>query len=459
MAGIGFALRRAYDRGGAFAPLIALGHATVLASGPWIFAIASMALITAVTEPIVGLERLADFRVAVIYAFALSLLLSSPVCVVASRLVSDALHAREDATLEPVLVGALVLVLVLTLPVAAAVFLVGFGLLNSYGAAILMCTATASLVWVTVAFCGVIKDFWSITAAFFVGLALGAVLCIGLSLFDLGADAMVCGLTAGLAVTFLYLTLTLLRALPASRPLSGVLTVVCAGRVHWLLSGGAFCAAAAIWADKVVVWVMRGEAAPGGLRHAPLYDSAMFLGCLIVLPALGKFVTEIDTTIFERTRDYLWAVLKHRTLASIEMKRVELERATTSGLNRVILGQIGLCAIFVILAPLLVGLVNLRYSQISMVRLAALGSTFQLVFLISSTVIVWFNRQRLFCVLQLCALLLNAGLTAAFIVAGERFAGMGFVTAFVLCGTVSYLYALKTLADLTYIVFVANRSD
>ena len=49
-----------------------LGHATILASGPWIFAILSIGIVTAVTEPIAGAGALADFRVAIIYAFAAS---------------------------------------------------------------------------------------------------------------------------------------------------------------------------------------------------------------------------------------------------------------------------------------------------------------------------------------------------------------------------------------------------
>jgi uncharacterized membrane protein len=458
MAGIGFALRKTYDEHGALAPLVALGHATILASGPWIFAILSIGVVTAVTEPIAGAAALADFRVAIIYAFALSLLVSAPVCAVASRLVSDALHARDPGRLEPILAGALIVALAATVPIGLMVFQLGFGLTSGYGAAVLTCTTTASLIWVLVAFCSVLKDFRSVTRAFLAGQSVGALLCVAVSLSGHGAALSVHAMTGGLALTVLLLARQILRAIPPSpRPLSGLPALAAAGSRHWRLAAGALCAVAALWADKVVMWALRGEAAPSGLYHAPLYDSAMFFGCLIIIPAIGYFVTRIDTMIFERTRDYLAAILRHRTLAEIERNRTELEDVTVCAFNRVLTWQVGLCAAFVIVTPLLIEVASLQYRQTSIVRLAALGSSFQLVFLIASTIIIWFDRQRLFLGLQVAALVLNAVLTAGFAGLGERFAGMGLLTAFVLCGTISYLCALRTMGDLNYLVFVANN--
>ena len=41
-----------------------------------------------------------------------------------------------------------------------------------------------------------------------------------------------------------------------------------------------------------------------GLVHAPLYDSAMFIAYLAIIPALALFVTHVETSFFEKYRAY-----------------------------------------------------------------------------------------------------------------------------------------------------------
>ena len=78
MAGIGFALRALSGRNTLSSVVGAAGHAAVIAAGPWLFTIASLAAITASSEPLAGHDTLATFRALIIYAFATSLVLAAP---------------------------------------------------------------------------------------------------------------------------------------------------------------------------------------------------------------------------------------------------------------------------------------------------------------------------------------------------------------------------------------------
>ena len=69
MAGIGFQLRKLSRQETISSVVAAAGHAAVIAAGPWLFTIFSLAAITALTEEIVGRQTVSTFRVIVIYAF------------------------------------------------------------------------------------------------------------------------------------------------------------------------------------------------------------------------------------------------------------------------------------------------------------------------------------------------------------------------------------------------------
>jgi uncharacterized membrane protein len=66
MAGIGFQLRKLAQGETLSSVVAAGGHAAVIAAGPWLFTILSLAAIGITAERLVGLERLAEFRVVII---------------------------------------------------------------------------------------------------------------------------------------------------------------------------------------------------------------------------------------------------------------------------------------------------------------------------------------------------------------------------------------------------------
>ena len=124
MAGIGFRLRDLSRQESLTSVVAAFGHASVIAAGPWLFTILSLAGVSLLSERIVGLGTLATFRVVVIYAFSASLVLTAPITIVAMRLVADALWLKRTEEVPKILLGAFIS--------AAAIVAVGVGVLVGY---------------------------------------------------------------------------------------------------------------------------------------------------------------------------------------------------------------------------------------------------------------------------------------------------------------------------------------
>lgn len=459
MAGIGFELRRLSREQSLSGLVSALGHAAVIAAGPWLFTIASLATITLIAEQVAGLQTLATFRAVIIYAFAVSLVLTAPVTIVATRLVADALWLKKAERVRPLLFGAYA--------AAVSVASIGVALLAIYfrmppvlGAVLLAASLTVSLIWVALSFCGAVRDYKGVTIAFAAGLFTSVLASLGAAIGGFGAAVIAWGFVGGLSLTFVLLTVRVLDAFPGrlEQPEAGFEMILSGFSSYRHLALGALAATAAVWIDKWIFWFSPvGETVVGGLVHAPLYDSAMFIASLVIIPALSVFVVQLETDFFERYQHYFSTIATHGTLRQIETARRRLAGHTLDQLVLVTVMQIGICAVLVLSAPLIVEALNLQFQQISILRYGALGAVFQFIFISSTSMLLFFDRRRLYLTLQVIFLVLNAGLTLLTVKLGETYFGVGYFVACLVASFIAYLAADRTFDRLNFLTFLGNN--
>lgn len=459
MAGIGFELRRLSRQETLSSLASAFGHAAVVAAGPWLFTILSLAIITLTVEQIVGLGTLATFRIIIIYAFATSLVITSPVTIVATRLVADALWLNRIEAVRPLLIGAYGLAIALVVPFA--MLLVYFFSVPSNLAVVLTAmSATVALIWVALSFCGAVRDYFAVTLAFLVGLLVSLVLSIAAALGGLGPAGMVWGFLVGLVVILFGLTHRVLTTFPA--PVTdlgaGFVAMIDGLKRYRLLAFGALAGTAAVWIDKWVFWFSpAGEKVDAGLIHAPLYDSAMFIASLVIIPSLAQFVMRLETDFFDHYQTYFGTIKSHGTIRQIEAARVRMKSFTLDHLVLITVSHVGICAVLVLAAPAIVDLLNLQYRQIAILRYGAIGSVFQFIFIATTAMLLFFDRRRLFLVLQLTFLALNLGLTMWTVSAGEDYYGVGYFLACLISSFIAYVMAERTFTNLNYLTFIGNN--
>ena len=95
MAGIGFALRKLSNQDNLASRSLAGGHAIMISSGPWIVIMGGLALLHILGQPLLDPSDLKTFSILVIYSFALSLVITSPVSLEATLRVSRILFQRQ----------------------------------------------------------------------------------------------------------------------------------------------------------------------------------------------------------------------------------------------------------------------------------------------------------------------------------------------------------------------------
>ena len=413
MAGIGFQLRKLNRSDSITSVLSSVGHAAVIAAGPWLFTIFALATITMTSEPVAGLSTLANFRVVIIYAFASSLVLTAPITIVATRRVADALWQKKPQDVRSLLFGSFAL--------ALPVVMFGIGALTIYfelptglAIALLAASSLVALIWIVLSFCGAVRDYNGVTLSFLLGLLISLLLTITAAIAGFLAAGMVWGFVAGLSVTFFGMTHRVLTTFPQPMvsPLAGVLGIIEGVARYWHLALGALLGTTAVWIDKWLFWFSpAGEITQGGLVHAPAYDSAMFIASLVIIPSLAAFVIKLETDFFDRYQQYYATISSHGTLGQIEQARGRLARYTLDNLALISVAQAGICAILVLTAPLIIDALGLQFQQIAILRYGALGAVFQFIFIACTSMLLFFDRRRLYLGLQVLFLTLNVLLT------------------------------------------------
>ena len=165
MAGIGFVLRELNRKETIIGSVSSLGHGMIVAAGPWIFTVVSLALIHRGTSALLSSDAGYNFRSFIMYAFAVSLVATAPVVNVSVRLTSNDIYRRTFTWCVPAILPRLLQAACCRrschLRAHFSVFTFSRDLLIAVGS-----TAVVSLVWPTLAFCGAVRDYKGITAGF-----------------------------------------------------------------------------------------------------------------------------------------------------------------------------------------------------------------------------------------------------------------------------------------------------
>ncbi len=459
MAGIGFQLRHLSRQETISSVVAAAGHAAVIAAGPWLFTIFSLAAITMLTEQLVGQATLGSFRVVVIYAFAVSLVLTAPVTIVATRRVADALWLKQPERIPGLLFGAFAWALICAGVGVVALWLI-FPLPTPIALALASMSLLVALIWVALCFCGAVRDYAGVTWSFVAGLLVALVGSVLAALQDLGPVGMISGFLLGLTLTFLGLTRRILVTFPQAlgAPFAGVVEIWIGARQYWHLALGALLGTAGVWVDKWVFWNSSiGETVNAGLIHAPLYDSAMFIASLVIIPSLAAFVMKLETEFFDRYQQYYATIRSHGTIGQIEGARARLASFTLDNLTLITIAQVGICAVLILSAPAIVELLNLQFSQIAILRFGALGAVFQFIFIASTSILLFFDRRRLYLVLQIVFFASSWGFTWITIQYGEDYYGVGYFLACLVSSFIAFVLADRTFMNLNFLTFIGNN--
>ena len=311
-------------------------------------------LISATISELEGKTTIAAFRALVIYSFALSFVVTAPIALVSARLISDKLHDRDVTAVPAIMLAAFGFSAVIIVVVGTLLFGVALDLDAPATVAAVANCALIALVWIGCLFCSVTRDYNSVTGFFAPGM-LVAVVAVTVG-YNVRPDlaTMLWGFSLGLGVTLFGLLARIIATFPfAVRDIETPALRCAAPPSATGRSRSADCSARSEPGSTNGSSGCRRSARTiqNGLLHAPLYDSAMFVSYLVVVPAYAAFVVHLEVKFFRNYRLFYSSILEHATLAQIRAHGRRLRDETIASLSGITVPQLAICALVALSAP------------------------------------------------------------------------------------------------------------
>ena len=449
MAGIGFDLRRAvYSRTGLLSRLRSYSSAGLISSGPWIMTIVGLATLDAISGRFAGRAEYELFRGLVTYAFCFSLIAVGGLQMAVTRRIADLLYAGRHEAILPAF-NVCVLAVGAFQAGTGALFCVLADLPLGVSVAATVLYTVIGLTWMALVWLNVTREHDEILRAFLAGLI---VIVASVPFLD-GADAatLLTFFTAGQTLTLAMLARAIVHGLACHGPRA--VAILDAPRRFPAVFATGLAYNAAIWADKIVLWVADGTGPHPWVRFHQLYDPACFLAYLTAVPALAVNLVRVETTFYERYREYYGAILGGHPLASIERLRGRMIAVMNYSARRLMRAQAALSLMAMVFAPQILAAVGMPPEAVPAFRAACLGAYFHVMLLITLMMQMYFDLRREALATSAAFLVLNLAFGIWSAELGPQTYGLGYAAAAMLSLLVAFTLLRARLRELEYLTF------
>ncbi|WP_416896497.1 MAG: exopolysaccharide Pel transporter PelG [Minwuia sp.] len=457
MAGIGFALRRLTNRDDLIGIVQGYTHSAIVSSGPWLFTILAVGSISLFGNYLTDQAQLLNFRLILIYNFAFSLAFSGPVLLVSTRYLADMIFRKEVEEAPGMLLGSMLLLLGAQALVVVPAYLFIFDLPPDLTAAALVNYFLVTAIWLVNVFLTALKDYRSVTVAFLLGMIVAGSGALGLAQY-FGAVGITMGFNIGLAVIFFALIARVYAEYPyrITRPWRFMKYF---GK-YWDLALAGLAYNLAIWVDKWVMWFApEREVTSSNFISYPVYDGAMFLAYLSIVPAMAIFIVNIETRFFEHYQRFYRDIEHHANYARIEANHSNIIQALLMASRNVIVLQFCIAVAVILVAGQLFELLSIPTLQLGIFRFGVLGALFHVLLMFVGIVLAYFDLRRTMLLIQVIYLALNGLLTWATLELGFAWYGYGYFLASLLTFVLAYALCAWNVGRLPYLTFVRNNAS
>lgn len=449
MAGIGFRLEKLVRGGTYLESITAHFYSTIIVAGPWLLSTATIFFLNYFRPSNLSLFDIFYFRTVVTYTFAYSLIVTGLVSMSLARYLADRLYVQDREAIVPVYNSTLLFVLVLQSLLSTLFYLFADGDPTTKLLVVSIYLAV-SMIWVTVVFLTALRDFTLIGWAFLIGGVAAVVSCI-----VLGRRYELIGYLLGYLLGYMILLgLLAVRVFVEFQSHRIIDWSVFRVLKLWPLTLAGFFFMGGTWIDKLVVWWSPlSQPVTNFFRINRDYDSASFFAMLTLIPSLSVFLIYVETDFYRYYKHYFQSVLKRETLRTVLVAKEVMSGSLQRSVWLLIRNQAIFTLLAIIFAPQIVRLLDLRDPAIPILRIMAVGAMCHGLFLVTMTVIAYFDYIRVCCCLALFFLLSNGGFTWFTVVYLPEYLGYGYFASTTLSLIGAYCCLNWGLRELEYYTF------
>lgn len=325
MAGIGFELRKIYEKKTLASSVTGSAYAVMSTIGPAVIFIAVLFGVDRILRWYDSSLVISEFFVSSFtYNFMIALLVSSLLSVVLSRYISDKMFEEKSADISASIPGVFTVSTVLA-GICALYFCIRMYIADRVPLSFLfvyycLCIL-ATHMYTLMGYVSALKEYKKVTYAYLIGFGMGIPFFF---LFQYVLKLpIIMGLYCSILISvFIIVCLLLVQCIRAfGRPGKKLFEFLSYFKKYPRLMISGFTYMLGFFISNMIYWNFSDMQVISSIfKTAPSYDVAMFLGIIANLPAVVLFVVKIETEFFEKHIRYLSAI-NNGNYAMIEKQR------------------------------------------------------------------------------------------------------------------------------------------
>lgn len=455
MAGVGFELKKLFEKKGIIQQLKAYTYSTMVIVGPMLL---TMLLILGIqimmmefSFPFYLRQR---FISGVIYAFIFSYLIVSFFSMMITRMLADRIYLKKFEDIVPIFYR----VLQLILPITAAIgiiYLIAAPLPIDLKLTVYLFYMELALLWTLSIFLSAIKDYRKITFAYLLGISVGL---IGTYLlFAFGPPPSVENIMVVIVISFM-LSIAMLWW--------NVETAFYAGKKQGKmffrelfrypsLMCISFIGAVGLFSHQFIEWLgPEGTWIDGTYLLAPRYDVAVYYAFISIIPSLVVAVVSFETNFYRQYQLYYERVIQHGTVDEIMQQQKDMAKVLGHELSKMMGIQLLFSIVSIIAGIRFLPFIGFTMAQIDVFIILVLGFYLYSIYSMITVILLYFDDRKGTTGLVILFTMLTASLSVLFLLFGLK--GVAFLIASLLSTVAAFFRLSHIIKNLHYYTFSAQ---
>lgn len=437
MAGIGFELKKLFNKHSLTSQVMAYGYSAIITAGPFAL-LTGMVLAIQLMFLGYGIDKAASqlYTASVIYPFVFSQIIACGFVMIITRYLADSLYSGDYSNVTASCYGSMLITQVIGAAVAIMFFwdkpLPWYLKLLTYSF-----FAEMLGVWLQGVYLTALKDYKSIFGGYGLGVLVSVALAWGnlqLQLWEPVAGSMLAMcIGTGLIVTSFFVQINHYFGYPVRGMNYSFLSYF---EKHTKLFRVAILYTVGIYLANFIIWQGDwGEVVGGTYLYAPAYDVVTFYAFLSILPVMMMFVVSMELKFYEQYAVYFTYITQRGNFKDIDDAREDLLYTLWTELRNIMEFQLVFTLVFLALGNYLLTIGGIPFQSVNIYILLVLGAFFTGIMQVIYTLLLYFEDQygALLVTGVFFAANLILGIVGLFL--GEMFYGVAFFLAAVLgCG-------------------------
>jgi len=452
MAGIGFRLKKIFEKDTYVDTLRGTVMAAAIAGGPIFFSIICLILLGVFATFIPG-QEMDLFLVTLVYVFAFSLISTGIIQLLITRYLSDLMYVNEIGRILPSFSAVLVLTIIFQFVIALP-FILFWEMDLFYKLTTLILFITIGCIWQLLVFMSAVKSYRIVFIAFTVGLCISFFLAMFLG-DRFGLTGFLHGYTIGqMFLMFVMLARMFTEFRSAIKPSFEFLKYL--KKVPLLILIG-FCYNAGIWIDKIIFWFSpEGQEVHSLLYAFRDYDTATFFSFLTTVPSYTYFLVKVETDFYGHFRGFFHSILSKQSYKQIKSQKKNIAISVKESLAGLIKIQGVVTLLCLLFSKEIAAFFGIPVLGTMILEKALIAVFLQMLLLTVMIFLLYFDIRIEIAIVTGVFFLANIGLTLLTLKLGYIFYGYGYLFACLIALIVGYAFLNRHLNRLEYHTFVSQ---